>query len=139
MSKELTKAKNKAWAAFSLYVRTRDCILTTGTTEWGACVTCGKVKHIKELQAGHYVDGRSNSVLFVEEIVNAQCYSCNCMKNGNKDSYNLFMLKKYSKKKIESFIGLKYEQKKYTVNDYKNIEKKYIKKTEALNARSNNE
>ena len=64
----MPKAKSKAWKAFSLYIRTRDSI--NGMCQ---CVTCGKVAPIKDMHAGHFLGGRSGSILFDEEMVFAQC------------------------------------------------------------------
>lgn len=70
-------AKKKAWEAFSLYIRTRDCIRFTGDPEQGMCVTCKSFKPRKELQAGHFVGGRGNAVLFDERLVYSQDGYCN--------------------------------------------------------------
>jgi hypothetical protein len=80
---------------------------TTGTRDYGVCCTCGKQFHFNELQAGHFVDGRNNAVLFVEDIVHIQCVSCNCFMSGNKDSYTLYMLDRYGKEKVEMMLLLK--------------------------------
>lgn len=73
MASEYKRAKNRAWKWFSLYIRARDCIKTTGSISRGKCVTCGKEFNFKDLQAGHFVQGRNNAVLFNELGVNAQC------------------------------------------------------------------
>ena len=77
-----SKAKERAWKAFSDWVRLRDCLATTGTRDYGICITCSERgdpswKPYKELQAGHAVGGRGNAVLFHEQLVNAQCGYCN--------------------------------------------------------------
>ena len=80
--KGLKYYKTKAWNMFSKYIRTRDCLATRGTVGEGVCVTCGKRYHFKELQAGHEIGGRNNSILCDEELVNAQCRGCNSYGNG---------------------------------------------------------
>lgn len=71
--KTKTYYKDKAWKAFSTYIRTRDSIKTTGGVDFCRCITCKKIYEYKQTQAGHFVPGRSNSVLFKEDIVNGQC------------------------------------------------------------------
>ena len=57
--KQLSK---KAWDAFSLFIRLRDCLKTTGAKEYGVCFTCGRKYAFKALQAGHFVRGRGGAV-----------------------------------------------------------------------------
>lgn len=87
--------KDKAWKQFSIYIRTRDCLKTTGTTTRGICYTCGKKFDFKELQAGHCIGGRHNFVLLDEDLVNAQCQICNSTAPwGKKGNYEVSVPKK---------------------------------------------
>jgi hypothetical protein len=56
------------------------------------CVTCGKKYQIGKLQAGHFIPGRFDAILFDEEQVHAQCYRCNMKLQGMWHKYYLFML-----------------------------------------------
>ncbi len=47
------------------------------------------------MQAGHYIDGRNNTVLYDEKLVHPQCLRCNVFLKGNKVSYTVFMANKY--------------------------------------------
>jgi hypothetical protein len=87
----ISKLKKKAWEAFSKYIRIRDCLKTTGSIEQGVCITCKKVYEIKHLQAGHFIPGRHNSILFDERGVNAQCMACNVYLKGNPIKYWRYM------------------------------------------------
>ena len=123
-------AKDKAWAAFSIYIRTRDCLRFTGDPEQGMCVTCKAKKPFKELQAGHFVAGRGNAVLFNEQIVYSQCSYCNQKPpmglGGNYAAYTLFMFDEgYTRAEIEGFLALKGTTKQYKLNDFIEIEAKY--------------
>lgn len=112
------KAKQAAWAAFSLYIRTRDA----------ACVTCGGPNQ----QAGHFIDGRHNAVLFSEKGVHAQCYHCNVGLKGNKIQYWLFMEATYGRKVIDELIAESKVMIQYKTADYLEIAEKYKKKLEEL-------
>ncbi len=74
--------KGKAWQTFSRFIRLRDCLFTTGTKEYGKCITCGVTLQFNKLQAGHFIAGRHNANLFSEEGTHAQCRTCNILKSG---------------------------------------------------------
>ena len=118
-------AKKKAWDAFSRYIRTRDCIATTGWEDEGECITCKRQYPFKQLQAGHFIPGRLNAVLFQESGVHAQCYGCNVMKGGNTVKYWLEMESRYGREAIDQLIAQSETTVKYTVDDFKEIEQKY--------------
>ncbi len=80
------------WPTFSRYIRTRDCIRTTGSPVHGRCVTCGKLLPFKKLQAGHFIPGRTDAILFDDAQVHAQCYRCNMKLQGMWHKYYQFML-----------------------------------------------
>ena len=68
--------KKRAWDAFSKYIRLRDAIETTGTKETLLCCSCGKPYPAFGkgcAQAGHFVPGRTHSLLFRENGVSGQC------------------------------------------------------------------
>lgn len=88
----VAKLKKKLWTLFSEYIRR----LYARPDETCECVTCGVVKHWKELQAGHFIPaGSSNNLRFVEMNVHPQCYSCNCMKHSNPIEYRIYMEERY--------------------------------------------
>ena len=131
------KSKDKAWKAFSIYVRTRDCLRFTGDPEQGMCVTCKRLFPFKELQAGHFVGGRGNSVLFDERLVYSQCFHCNQKPpmglGGNYASYTLFMFDEgYSREEIEGFLALKGKEKQYKQYQFEEIEVEFKEKTANL-------
>lgn len=138
MASELKKAKDKAWVAFSRYIRGRDCIRFTGDIEHGMCVTCKRPFPFKKLQAGHFIGGRSNAVLFDERIVYSQCGYCNAKPprglGGNYVEYFVFMEEEWGREKIDEFRALKGKIVQYKQFDYERIRKEYEEKFEALEA-----
>lgn len=99
--KTVSSVKKKAWDAFSVYIRLRDCFGTTGCTSFGLCITCGKRNHFKLLQAGHFLPGRHNANLFSERGTHAQCYNCNINLKGNTLEY---------RRKIIEMYGVRYDE-----------------------------
>lgn len=131
------KAKEKAWTAFSAYIRTRDCLRFTGSTTEGKCVTCRQAKPYKDLQAGHFVGGRGNAVLFDERIVFSQCGYCNQKPpmglGGNYAAYTLWMQDEgYTREQIEEFLNLRHTTKVYKQHDFEEIKAMYEEKTKLL-------
>ena len=112
--------KEKAWSAFSEFIRKRDS--AGGQSK---CVTCGDWKPWKEQQAGHFVPGRSNGVLFDERNTHVQCYACNVRKHGNLLPYYDFMEEKFGKEIIAELRMLARVPKQMKHHDYEELYLKY--------------
>lgn len=140
------KQKEKAWKAFSYFIRIRDSLATTGTIEWCVCITCNvrgdsEPKPFGHIQAGHGVGGRRNAVLFHEEIVNGQCDHCNSNGArgglaGDYGNYAIALIKRYGLEHTEALQRLKTAHKDYSYQDLVDIEEEYKNKVkELLNGR----
>ena len=113
--------KKKAWVLFSRYIRLRDCLKTTGTTTHGVCITCGKNYPFESLQAGHFIAGRSNAVLFDEHGVFAQCYACNVGLHGNVLEYRRKIIEMYGEGSDEVMEVESKKTKKFTVQELQDL------------------
>jgi len=120
-----TRAKNRAWKAFSDYIRARDCLKTTGTLTECYCVTCGKRVEYKKIQAGHAIGTRRMSILFDKELVNGQCDVCNGYGGGMYPEYHLWFIETYGKKMLEEKVRLKNQSVKLKISDLDEITQKY--------------
>ena len=101
----LAELKGTAWEWYSKYIRVRDSIRTTGTPDRCTCCTCGKeypAFGIGCIQAGHFIPGRHNSVIFNDKNVHGQCYVCNYRLKGNWSKYYKFMLDTYGQETIDT-------------------------------------
>lgn len=127
-----SKAKAKAWQEFSKFIRTRDSIATTGDTDSGVCCTCGKLIPFKQSQAGHFIAGRTNALLFDEDIVHLQCYACNVCNHGEQLEYYYYMKRHYTEDQILEMRKLRYQTVKYTTDELLQIADKYKEKTNEL-------
>ena len=115
MRPKIARLKDRAWATFSLWIRTRD----------KKCVTCpnGKAEN-----AGHFF----HAVLdFDEENINGQCVRCNKWLSGNLAVYSVYLLKKLGKKKFDAlnirhYMAMKGEKR--SEQDYEEIIEKYTLK-----------
>lgn len=131
----LTAHKKKAWEVFSRYIRIRDAIRTTGDIATGSCVSCGKRYPSfgrGGLQAGHFLAGRSNALLFDERNCHAQCYGCNMAKGGNYQEYQIFMEQTYGFGVIQELRNRRHLDVKITKEGFDTIRDTYIEKYETL-------
>lgn len=118
-----TLAKKSAWAAFSIYIRTRDKFV---------CFTCGKHGDVHNMQAGHFISRTYTSILFDETNVNAQCSVCNVLKSGCWDVYYEKMKLKYGQSVIDFLQNKKNDTCQLTIQDYLALEAKYKDKIKTL-------
>ena len=130
--KTISSAKRKAWVLFSIYIRTRDCLKTTGCASFGLCITCGKRYHFKLLQAGHFISGRHNANLFSEEGCHAQCYNCNINLRGNTLEYRRKIIKMYGKGYDEVLEQEARRTLKFTPQDLEEIITEYKEEIKLL-------
>lgn len=134
MKKKRSKTlyKKDAWNAFSVYIRTRDTEERWPEGRVGKCCTCKKEYEFKKLQAGHFIPGRSGSVLLDERIVHAQCYHCNVGLKGNPREYDKFMRTKYTDEEVSELDNLAYQTKIYSIPDYIDATALFKQKTKEL-------
>lgn len=115
---KLQLAKEKAWKSFSTFIRTRDCIRTSGTLEEGVCISCRRTVPYKGSQAGHFIAGRTNAILLDEDLVHLQCYHCNIGLSGNYVEYFVAMEELYTREEIDEFRRRKTLTKKMKIDDW---------------------
>jgi len=121
-------AKDKAWTAFSRYIRLRDAIRTTGSTESCACVTCGAVKPTFGkgcIHAGHWLGGRKGKNLFEEHACAGQCAGCNLWASGNQTKYEAFMVEHYGHEEMDRIVLQANTPYTYTIDELVEIEARY--------------
>lgn len=129
----MKKEEKKAKESFSRYVRLRDCIKTTGSPEHGKCFTCDNIFPFEELQCGHFVSGRGNSLFFYPNNSHAQCTHCNCVLGGSPEIYRAKMIRKYGDDEVSRIEGLRHIPRKITAFEYGNIGEKFKAKFKRLN------
>lgn len=136
-----SQLKKKAWKAFSDYIRLRDCLKTTGTPDYCICITCkergdSSWKPYSKIQAGHAVGGRSNAILFHEEIVNGQCGYCNQKPpmglGGDYGNYAIALIKIHGINKVQELQRLKGVEKKISMPELREIAALYKEKRAEL-------
>lgn len=143
MKSDRKRIKATAWKYFSKYIRIKECIETTGSREYGKCCDCGLIKSFSNLDAGHCVPGRGDSILFIEDNVHIQCHSCNRSSktktrphDGISPGYYLYMVERYGEKKVTELVQMKFMIGKLSTQDLVDIKNKYKDKVKELEGKS---
>lgn len=126
------KDKDRAWKMFSKYIRVRDALKSTGTEDRCKCYTCGRFFPIKKLQAGHYIDGRSNSILFDETTTKAQCYECNVIRKEDPEIKEVFRRKLIMEHGLEFIEFIENHSKEPVILSYEEVYQEFKKKYDLL-------
>jgi len=121
----LKREKEKAWGWFSKYIRTRECLQSTGSTEYGLCFTCGKRTNYEEMDAGHFIAGRKNAVLFDPAYVRGQCRECNRSKGGNVKIFREKLVILHGEESVQDAQNKRHNVVKYSESDYADISEEY--------------
>jgi len=116
----ISKLKKKVWKVFSLYIRQK--YSKRGMVK---CYTCGVVKPIKEMQCGHGLGGRGNSILFDEEICRPQCMQCNIFKGGNYDVFHAKLIEENGLEWFKAKLKQKQQTKQFTRKELEVLYEKY--------------
>jgi len=120
--------KAKLDRIFSEYIRLRD----TDENGYGRCISCGKIIHWKEGDAGHYVNRKHLSLRYDEKNVNLQCRSCNRFSEGNAIGYNHGLVEKYGDGVIDYLTVKKFNCCHLGNVEYETLIKYYKKKVKEL-------
>lgn len=111
--------KHKAWAVFSQYIRQREM----DENGMVSCISCGKVDHWKNMDAGHYVPKSVSLVLRFSEIaVQNQCTACNRFRHGNLTQYALALQRKYGPEVLEKLDTIRRENQNYRLSEQAYVE-----------------
>jgi hypothetical protein len=107
--------KSRVWDETSVIVRLRDA----DAEGFVSCCTCGVRKHWRRVDAGHFLDGRTNGTLFDLRGIHPQCKPCNGnLKQAPKDTkirYEAFMLERYGREVVDELRALARSTRQFTV------------------------
>ena len=120
--------KKKAWSAFSKYIRN----YYANADREADCYTCGKTLLITDLQAGHGIGGRTNSVLFCEDLVRVQCVGCNLYGRGKYAIFTRKLIDELGLNRYDELVNESQKVVQYKSKDYEEIQKKYEDKLNNL-------
>jgi len=121
-------SKQNVWDWFSIYIRLK----YSDEQGYAHCYTCGKKLPLKELQAGHCIAGRTNAVLFDEELVRPQCERCNVWHYGEPITFKDKLVKEYGEEWWERKVAESRKPVKYTQDDLLRLYEKYKKAVDEM-------
>lgn len=123
--------RERAQSAFNKFIRTRDAL--------DSCISCdykwGQNNYQRQAHASHYMSiSKSRQLRFNESNVHKSCQQCNTHLSGNLVEYRIRLINKIGLEKVEELekIANSSTPYKHTLEDYKNIEKKYKQKLKEL-------
>ena len=130
--KSVAKLKKQAWQLCSRYIRLRDCMRTTGTLDYGNCITCTALIRYKEAHAGHFVRREHGATLFDETNVHLQCARCNCFGGGETLKYRREIIKLYGEGHDVLLEEKATEIKKFTIEELEELKRYFAVKIKDL-------
>jgi hypothetical protein len=125
--------KAKLDRVFSEYIRLRDA----NKDGYLMCISCGKLVHWKEADAGHYVNRAHMSTRFDEKNVNGQCRFCNRFREGEMLGYTKGLIKKYGEGILDELQLKKNQTSKITDFEAEILVKYYRAQVKNLKAEKN--
>ena len=127
-TQNLSQVKKDTWNWFSRRVRLEE----SNKKGIGICITCGRKYHWKKAQAGHFIPGRHNGILFDRRGVHFQCSGCNIWNYGKTLEYLDYMLKNYGQEVIDELRRKDKEIKQFTMEELLKIKEENKKIVEKL-------
>ena len=92
------------------------------------CVTCGKWLHYKSAEGGHFLAGRTASVVLEETNIHVQDNYCNQQLNGNQEAYTRYMINHYGQDEIDRLKALKATTRQWTIEELLALKIEYKKR-----------
>lgn len=105
--------KAKLDRIFSEYIRRRD-----SNNGFGRCISCNKILHWTNGDAGHYVNRQHMSLRYDEKNVHLQCRRCNRFDEGNMLGYTKGLINKYGESVLDYLDMKKHNISKLSESDY---------------------
>ena len=109
----------KAQTVFNTYIRMRD--------KFKGCISCGKPLNKNNTDAGHLWPAfKYSNIRFNEFNVNSQCARpCNRDLSGDINNYRKNFVIRYSEEKLKELDKMAHNEKKYSIDELKEIIKIY--------------
>ena len=108
------------------------------------CITCGATKkwNARDINTGHFIAGRTNSILYEEDNVAPQCASCNQHHSGRPLEYRMWMEFIRGREKGEDVVGrlqrLKTESRSFDRDELVDMRIQYAARLKAAEERMRN-
>lgn len=129
-AKTHAKLKKELDAVFSKYIRWYYAD-ANGMVE---CYTCGQVKPVKEMQAGHFQSRRHTSTRWDTEYGNVkpQCVKCNMFAQGEQYLFGQKLKAEIGEQAVDELIALSRKSVKYSKADLEYLIEVYKEKLKEI-------
>ena len=102
--------------------------------DWGQCFTCGELKVISQLSAGHFREKIGGASTYFElDNLRPQCFRCNKLRHGEKDIYAQKLLGEIGRKRFDKLFKKVQEAKQWTKAELTQIAEEREKEVSKLN------
>jgi hypothetical protein len=108
---------------FSKYIRLR----ATDYHGYGECFTCGKRKHWKEVDAGHFQSRGKYSVRWDEDNVQFQCKGCNMKNGGQQYVFGKNLDARFGEGTADRLVSAGHKTQKFATFELEEMVEKYNK------------
>jgi len=119
--KSVRKLKKECWVLFSKLRRMEDCQRTTGTLDYGNCITCSKLVRRTEADAGHFIKRNFAATFFDPRNVHLQCKRCNKYGDGETLKYRRAIIALYGEGVDVELEDKATEEKHFTVPELEEL------------------
>jgi len=124
----VAKAKAKLDKIFSQFIRLR----AVNDEGWGECFTCGRLRHYKSADAGHFMVRQKMPTRFHELNVQFQCKACNGFEGGAQYEFAKRLDELHGEGTADRLVRLSNETKRFSVHELEDLCKIYKKKVDEL-------
>lgn len=131
--KNRTTAKKALDKVFSHYIRLR----ATDENGYGNCFTCGQTYHWTEVDCGHFMSRVNLSTRYDELNCQFQCKHCNISNSGQQYEFGVNLNWVYGPDTAESIVRASKQLRKFTLAEYEEMIKHYMKKVDELRGAKN--
>ena len=131
--KSLPTLLQEAQVAFNEFIRKRDA----GGASHFKCISCGEIKDVRYMEAGHYYSVKlAPGLRYNEDNAHGQCHHCNCFLYGSLENYAINLVKKIGPQRFSELIQRKAEYQrnghKWSRSEVEDIIKVYREKVREL-------
>ena len=127
-AKTHAKLKKELDAVFSKYIRW----YYADANGYVECYTCGQVKPVKEMQAGHFQSRRHNSTRWEFNNVRPQDARCNMFAQGEQYLFGQKLKAEIGDEAVEELVQLSHKSVKFSKADLDYLIELYKEKLKAI-------
>ena len=99
------------------------------------CITCDTIKHVKEMQCGHFMSRRHYSTRWLIKNCAPQCYGCNIGSQGQQYRYSQYIDRVHGEGAAEAIADRSELSRKYTNEELITLSHYYKKKVDELSTK----